>query len=84
VTVLSYQSIRRRFAARDASRIVVTPKYPGMIQPASFDVQLGEELWTWSESYKEWHNTPLSGHGCWYLEPERFYLGVLRQFIRVP
>jgi dCTP deaminase len=84
VTVLSHQSIRRRFEARDRTRICVVPKFRGMIRSASIDVNLGGEMWIWSDSAREWMDMGLHGHGCWYLDPDRFYLGVLQQFIRVP
>jgi dCTP deaminase len=84
VTVLSYQSIRRRLMMRHWQRICVTKRFPGMIQPASLDVQLGDAMWIWSDSEREWLAMGLTGAGCWHLDPDRFYLGVLRQFIRVP
>jgi dCTP deaminase len=78
-------------------RLVVRPLAPNALQPCSIDVHLGRTLKIYEGSvmdtrrdnspwWRELH--PGDVHDaeaeCWVLQPDRFYLGVLQEMIRVP
>jgi dCTP deaminase len=74
------------------------PWTPDMIQPCSIDLHLGRTLKVWTGAQMDtrrdnspwWRELPAAGQThddperVWVLQPDRFYLGVLAEFIRVP
>lgn len=93
--LLSNVTLRARTAVdySDRYRIVVEPLAPDAIQPGSIDVHLGKTVKRWEgprldtrvDNSRWWRPYPATEPGGgWLLAPGRFYLGVLREFIKMP
>jgi hypothetical protein len=84
--ILSDGALRKRLALAKgmSKRIVVEPMMRKAIQPGSIDVRLGESMRVWDRGERHWCEMELSEQGCWFLEPGRCYLGVLKEWLDAP